>query len=287
MKTSSIIAGTLKWGVWGANLNTYEIAKNIEEAVSAGIYTFDHADIYGGYTTEEAFGKGFEASGIDRSDVMFISKCGIRYPDAKSEHGVKHYDCTSEHIEASLHASLKKLRTDHLDVFLIHRPSPLLQAEEVVKTLERMREKGKIIEWGVSNFTPSQMQLLGQPKLPTWNQIECSLTQTTPLFDGTLDFHQTAGIGTMAWSPLGSFFKTDGTQPSQISVVMERLTMKYACSSAQILLAWLHKHPARVVPVVGTTKPDRFKDLAKAAELPLELEDWFALMEASCGHKVP
>ena len=144
MNPSPIIAGTMKWGVWGANFTTSEFAHAIETALATGVKTFDHADIYGGYTTEAAFGAGFEASGLDRESVQFISKCGIKYPAEGSAHAVKHYDYSEAHIRRSVENSLRNLRTEYIDVYLLHRPSPLLDAQEAVTTLESLRDEGKI-----------------------------------------------------------------------------------------------------------------------------------------------
>ena len=116
MNPSPIIAGTMKWGVWGANFNTNQFARAIEAALAAGVTTFDHADIYGGYTTESEFGAGFEASGLEREAVQFISKCGIKYPSEGSAHAVKHYDYSESHIRQAVENSLRNLRTAYIDV---------------------------------------------------------------------------------------------------------------------------------------------------------------------------
>jgi predicted oxidoreductase len=208
MHPSTIIAGTMNWGAWGAKMTTQQIAQTIEASLEAGIYAFDHADIYGGYTTEQDFGDGFTASGVTREEVVFVSKCGIRYPSEGATHSVKHHDYSAEYIENALEKSLRKLQTDYIDVFLLHRPSPLLDPRVAVPVLEKLRDQGKIKEWGVSNFTPSQLALMETEGTPQWNQIEYSLTHTTPMLDGTMGFHQSRSIGTMAWSPLGGVQKT-------------------------------------------------------------------------------
>ena len=160
MKLSPIIAGTMKWGAWGARLSAKGMAQNIHTALEAGIHTFDHADIYGGYTTEADFGAGFHESSVDRSAVVFITKCGIRYPEGNHPTQVKHYDYSAAHIRQSAENSLRHLKTDYIDIFLLHRPSPLLNAEEAIGALEQLKSEGKIREWGVSNFTVSQMERL-------------------------------------------------------------------------------------------------------------------------------
>ena len=284
MNPSSIIAGTMKWGVWGANFSTNQFARAIEAALTAGVTTFDHADIYGGCTTEAAFGAGFEASGLDREAVQFISKCGIKYPPEGSVHAVKHYDYSEPHIRQSVEKSLRNLRTEYIDVYLLHRPSPLFDAQEAVTTLESLRKEGKIKAWGVSNFTPSQLQLVATQQIPEWNQIECSLAHTIPLIDGTLDTHQTLGVRTMAWAPLGRLLDNNN---SRVASVLNRLSTEYGVAPEVLLLLWLQKHPAGIVPVVGTTRSERYASLMQSASTEMELEHWFELLEASWGQKVP
>lgn len=284
MKPSPIIAGTMKWGVWGAKMNPAEVAEAIQTAMESGITTFDHADIYGGYTTESDFGAGFAASGIPRESVQYISKCGIRYPAEGQPHAVKHYDYSTQHIRRSVENSLRHLQTDYIDVYLLHRPSPLLDAQEAVEALETLVDEGKIRQWGVSNFTAQQLQLMATQGTPFCNQIECSLGHTAPLTDGTLDVHQVMGVRTLAWGPLGGLL--DGNNP-RVNEVLNRLSADYGVQPSILLLAWLLRHPARIVPVVGTTQPSRYAELVKATETKLQLEHWFELLEASWGHKVP
>jgi len=286
MKLSPIIAGTMKWGAWGARLDAKGFATNIHAALEAGIHTFDHADIYGGYTTEADFGAGFVESSVDRSAVVFITKCGIRYPEGNNPAQVKHYDYSAAHIRQSAENSLRHLRTDYIDIFLLHRPSPLLDAEEAIGALEQLKSEGKIREWGVSNFTAPQMDRLAAITPPAWNQIECSLTHTAPMLDGTLDAMQTKNTGGMAWSPLGSVFQ-NSPEAQRLKPVLERLSEQYECTTAQLVLAWLHRHPSGIIPVIGTTQPNRIQELAAAHRIQLDTLDWFALTEASWGHKVP
>jgi predicted oxidoreductase len=287
MKPSPIIAGTMKWGVWGANMKAAEMAGHIEVAIAAGVHTFDHADIYGGYTTEAAFGEAFALADVRREEVEFISKCGICYPSDGTPNAVKRYDYSAAHIRRSAENSLRNLQTPYLDLFLLHRPSPLLDPREAVDELERLQSEGKIRSWGVSNFTPSQLALVSTCGQPAWNQIECSLTRTEPMTDGTLDHHQVHEIGTMAWSPMGTLFTSDSPQTDRIQKTMHRLVEQYNAPVEVILLAWLMRHPAGIVPVVGTTRSERYTTLISAKEISLSDEDWFALTEASWGHKVP
>ena len=200
---------------------------------------------------------------------------------------IKHYDYSAKHIQRSVENSLKLLQTDYLDLLLLHRPSPMLEIEAVAQTITKLKKEGKVKTFGVSNFTPAQIQLLQKEIPPMWNQIECSLTHEIPLFDGTLDFLNAQNIGTMAWSPLGSYFKEDSKKKSRIKKCLDSLCQKYNCSEDQLLLAWLLSHPSKIYPVVGTTSTERMEKALQASTVNLELTDWFLLLEASQGKVVP
>lgn len=277
----------MTWGAWGKQFSTAQMQALFEEALDLGITTFDHADIYGGYTTEAAFGKAFHASSIAREKVQFISKCGIQFPSELRPLPVKHYDYTAKHIQMSVENSIKNLHTDYLDVLLLHRPSPLMEARPIADTVLKLLEQGKIKHFGVSNFTPYQMQLL-QKEIPLeWNQLECSLTHEKPMLDGTLDYMKVAEIGVMAWSPLGSYFKEKTSKKNRLDTLLTSLCEKYDCQEDQLLLAWLMHHPSKIYPVVGTTSGTRLKKALDAEKIKLEITDWFLLLEASMGKPLP
>jgi predicted oxidoreductase len=284
---SKIIAGTMTWGAWGKNYTTSEMSNLIEDSLELGISTFDHADIYGGYTTEADFGEAFNQSNADRSKVQFITKCGIQYPSEQRPLEVKHYDYSAEHIIWSTEKSLQNLKTDYIDVLLLHRPSPLMDPKEIAKAFDHLKSQGKVKSFGVSNFTASQLSLLSSENLIEWNQIECSLTQSNLMFDDTLNYMSINQIGAMAWSPLGSYFKEDNNQNKRIKPLLSKMCSTYNASEDQILLAWLLHHPANIHPVVGTTQKERLKDAVDALSIKLKIQDWFLLLEASWGHKVP
>lgn len=276
----------MTWGQWGKNLSTNDMATRIEAIVGLGINSFDHADIYGGYTTEAEFGSAFLASGIPRESVQFISKCGIQYPSDARPLAVKHYDYSSDHIIQSVDNSLRHLQTDYLDLLLLHRPSPLLEPEEVTKTIQKLLNEGKILDFGVSNFDPAQMGLLQRELRISWNQIQCALTHPESMSNGLIDHCQSQGIGVMAWNPLGSYFKEPDRSKERLLPLLEELGLKYDSDADQLLLAWLLQHPAKIHPVVGTTEPDRFKKALEATAIQMDIQDWFRLYEASRGHRV-
>ncbi|WP_299117361.1 aldo/keto reductase [uncultured Winogradskyella sp.] len=287
MTYSRLIAGTMTWGSWGKQLSKKEMVALMHHCISNNITTFDHADIYGAYTTEADFGKAFMDSGVKREDIQLISKCGIQYMCDDRDNKVKHYDYSKDYIIWSVEASLKNLETEYLDLLLLHRPSPLMVAEEIAEAITILKKQGKIKDFGVSNFTAPQMDMIGLRMDIDVNQIEFSLTQHSAMHDGTLDYMTTCGIKPMAWSPLGSVFREDNEQTRRIHKQLGELMNKYNATEDQLLLAWILKHPAGIHPVIGTTNKERLTQAVEAANIDLELEDWFLILVAGQGHKVP
>jgi len=286
-KLSPVIAGTMNWGVSDKKLSTNEMANLIHVCLNNSITTFDHADIYGGYTTEAQFGKGFKDSKVARDAVQFISKAGIQYVCEARKNRIKHYDYSKEYIVWSVENSLKNLQTDYLDVFLLHRPSPLMIADEIAEAIEQLKKEGKIVAFGLSNFTPSQTDLIQQKTKVSFNQIQFSATHFEPMLDGSLDHMQVHEIRPMAWNPLGSVFREDTGQTRRLKKVLAGLVEKYHVGSDVILLAWIMQHPSKVIPVAGTVNVARIQQLTKASQLILDKEDWFEIWTESMGNKVP
>ena len=182
---------------------------------------------------------------------------------------------------------MKNLKTDYVDVLLLHRPSPLMQAEEIAEVIENLKTSGKIIDFGVSNFSPSQTQLINKYAAVSCNQIQFSLTDFEAMNNGILDDMQINNIVPMAWNPLGSIFKQKSEKSERILAVANQLRHKYDVDIDVLLLAWIIKHPAKILPVVGTTDVSRMLKINQAAKIELSLEDWFRLYSASLGNKVP
>lgn len=285
-KLSPIIAGTMNWGIWDKNLNTSEMEHLIQLCIENQITTFDHADIYGDYTTEADFGKAFAQSKIDRKNFQLISKCGIQHIKGRNNK-IKHYDYSKDYIIWSVENSLKNLQTDYLDVLLLHRPSPLMVADEVAEAIEKLKKEGKIIDFGLSNFTAWQTELIRQKTEVSYNQVQFSATHHEAMLDGSFDYMQLHNIRPMSWNPLGTVFREDIEQTRRLKKLLAELVKKYHFGSDTILLAWILKHPAKVIPVAGTVNVARIQALMKATELPLEQEDWFAIWTESMGNKVP
>lgn len=284
---SPIIAGCMNWGVWQANFTTAQMAELMQTCVNNGITTFDHADIYGGYTTEAEFGAAFAQSGIAREAIQLISKCGIQHTVGSRPNKVKHYDYSKDYIIWSTENSLKKLKTEYLDLLLLHRPSPLMQPDEIAEAVEKMKSEGKIRSFGVSNFTNSQTDLIRSRTKVDVNQIEFSATAYTPMLDGSLDYMQFNNIKPMAWSPVGSVFKHETPQTQRLNKLLIDLVAKYEKPADVILFAWIMQHPAGIIPVSGSIKAERLINQMKANNLRLDLEDWFAIWTESAGEKVP
>jgi len=284
---SPVIAGTMNWGVWDKNLTTKEMESMIQICLEHKITTFDHADIYGSYTTETDFGKALTASQIAREKMQLISKCGIQMIAENRNNTIKHYDYSKEHIIASAERSLKNLQTDYLDVFLLHRPSPLMQSDEIAEAVDKLKSEGKIIDFGLSNFTSSQTELIRQKTAVSYNQIQFSATNFEPMLDGSLDYMQINNIRPMSWNPLGSVFRTDIPQTHRLKKLLANLVSKYGLGSDTLLLSWVLKHPAKVIPIAGTVNVARIQALNKAVALELEQEDWFAIWSESMGEDVP
>ena len=287
MKTqlSPIIAGTMNWGIWDKKLSTQEMVHLINICVENKISTFDHADIYGGYTTEAEFGKAVAESKIAREKIQLISKCGIQL-EGNRKNTIKHYDYSKDYIIWSVETSLKNLQTDYLDVFLLHRPSPLMIADEIAEAVEKLKADGKIIDFGLSNFTSSQTELIRQKTEVNFNQIQFSATHHEAMLDGSLDYMQLHKIQPMSWNPLGTVFREDTEQTRRLKKILAELVEKYGVGSDTILLAWILQHPSNVIPVAGTVNIARIQQLMKAVELKMDKQDWFAIWTESMGNEV-
>ena len=200
---------------------------------------------------------------------------------------VKHYNYSKEYIIWSAENSLKNLQTDYLDLLLLHRPSPLMEADEIAEAVQKLKDEGKIKSFGVSNFTPSQTALLSQKTKVNYNQIQFSATYLEPMLNGELDYMQLHNITPMSWNPLGIVFKEKNEQTLRLNTLLAKLAIQYNASSDVLLLAWIMQHPSGVLPVIGTTSKDRIKNCTKAISVQLTLEDWFAIWTESTGTPVP
>lgn len=287
---SPVACGFWRLHEWG--MSTSELIRFIEECLEAGITTFDHADIYGGYGNEELFGKALAERPDLREKMQLVSKCGIALlTQSRPEHRIAHYNTTKKWIRSAAERSLRKLQTERLDLLLIHRPDPLMDAAEVADTLSALVAEEKVAHVGVSNFSPSQFDLLqSKMDLPlVTNQVEFSLLHTQPMFDGTFDQAQNRSVTPMVWSPFagGELFTSTSQQAGRVRSVLHQLSLKYDAAMDQIALAWIRKLPGSPLPVVGTGRTDRIRGAAGSLAVTLERQDWYLLLQASMGHPVP
>lgn len=289
---SRIVAGCMKWGVWGANLSTQNFNELINQCLEVGVTTFDHADIYGHNTTEGAFGKALKLQPALRQDMQIVTKCGIKLiNENRPHHKIKSYDTSKKHILWSVENSLKELQTDYIDLLLIHRPSPLMNPNEIAEAFSELKAAGKVLHFGVSNFNTAQFEALNSCFPLVTNQIEASVLHLQPFLDGTLDQCLQHEISPMVWSPLGGgmvFSDVQQGQSSRVRAVANDLALKYEAEGLdQILLAFLLKHPSRILPVLGTSKIHRIQRAVAALQIELTREEWFELWQASMGEEVP
>ena len=270
-----------------------EIQEMIHSCLQLGITTFDHADIYGDYNCESLFGAALAESSVPRAYIELVTKCGIKLLSKnRPETLIKHYDTSASHILDSVENSLKNLRTDYIDLLLIHRPDPLMNAEEVGKAFSRLKESGKVLHFGVSNFLPSQFELLSSHTdvhLVT-NQIEFSVLNMEAQENGILDMCQRLRISPMAWSPLGggTLFNDHTERIVRLREVLKDIADELGVNSIdQIALAWILNHPADFVVVLGTGNLDRIRKAVEAEQIKLSREQWFKIWRASMGCEVP
>ncbi|HAP96116.1 aldo/keto reductase [Epilithonimonas hominis] len=283
---SELIAGTMRWGIWGANHSVKEIQKLIDVCVEENITTFDHADIYGGHTTEELFGNAWKDMDLKRENLQFISKCGIVMNSDKKPSALKYYNYNKDYILNCVDESLSNLKTDYLDTLLLHRPSPLMNPEVIAEAFTVLKDVGKVREFGVSNFSVSQFELINQYVPLVTNQIEISVNEISSFENGILDQLMSKGLRPTAWSVMGSYFSDQSDENIRIKKVIVELCDKYNAEENQILLAFILKHPSKIIPVIGTSKAETIRTLSKTLQIDVDLEDWFRILESIKGKEV-
>lgn len=281
----------LVYGMWrlgdDSDTSTAHVEAKIEACLAQGITTFDQADIYGGYAAEGILGQALKANPALRNRMEIVTKCDIvapvgRYADA----AVKHYDTSSAHITQSVETSLSEMGIDHIDLLLIHRPDPLMDHAETGAALDALVAAGKLRAVGVSNFRPWDWELLQSGmKMPlATNQIEISLSEITPFTNGDLAFHQRQGHPLMAWSPLGGGGLMTGR--GQLAERLDEIAAAQGVDRAAVAIAFLLRHPARILPVLGTNNLARIKQATDALKVELDRPTWFKLYEAALGREV-
>lgn len=287
----------LAYGVWRlgddpAGSSVARVRQKIDACLETGITTFDHADIYGLYTCEGLFGRALAEAPALRDRMQIVTKCGINVP-CENRPGVRvnHYDATAPAIEKCVDRSLRELRTDRIDVLLVHRPDWLTSAEETARGLQQVIKAGKVKSVGVSNYSTHQSALLTRflGRAPVTNQVEVSLLRMDGIYDGTLDQCQAADVHPMAWSPLGGGRLLSGTEADAVRArtALERIGREYSLTAEQLAIAWVAALPSRPQVVIGTNQPERIRAAARAMEVRLDRQHWYELWQAAQGRSVP
>lgn len=299
LKVSSVVLGLMRI----ADMSPADVSKLYDAAIESGINFFDHADVYGGarHRSEQVFADALNLSAQDRAGIFIQSKTGIRN---------QFFDFSKEHILHSVDGSLKALKTEYLDVLLLHRPDTLVEPEEVAEAFDTLHAAGKVRHFGVSNQTPGQIELLKsavkQPLL--FNQVQLSIThanlfaqgisvnmkdldQSISRDVGLLDYSRLKGMMLQAWSPFqkGFFdgvFLGDRQNYPELNDVLEEVAATHGVTPTGIAVAWITRHPANVQVVLGTTNPQRVRDSAVGSDVILSREEWYRLFRAA-GHMVP
>jgi predicted oxidoreductase len=283
------VAGCMRWGKWGANFSLNDYRQIIDQCLENGITSFDHADIYGDYSTEAEFGEVLKHRPSLRRQLQLITKCGIQLISGnKPDHLIKSYNTSRDHIIASVEYSLRCFNTDYLDVLLVHRPDPLMNPIEVADAVDLLKRQGKILQFGVSNFLPHQTDLLRKYIEINYNQLEISILNHFAFTNGVLDHCLQHKITPMAWAPLGGGNFNDDSHPRYRIIVStaSALADKYGTGINQVLIAYLLKHPSGIIPVLGTTKVERLQQARDAKIILLSREDWFKLYTSSTGEDI-
>lgn len=283
----------LVYGMWRLGDDTITTPAHVQAKVEAclqqGITTMDQADIYGGYTAEALLGAALKASPSLRDQIEIVTKCDIVAPVGRhSGARVKYYDTSAAHITASVETSLREMATDRVDLLLIHRPDPLMDHAETGACLDRLVASGKVRSVGVSNFRPWDFNLLQSAmttRLAT-NQIEISLTCHSPFTNGDVAFHQERAIPLMAWSPLAGGALLSGSGQN-LRVALHRLAEEQGVEWSSVAIAWLLRHPSRIIPVLGTNSLERIGRISDALKVEMDRQTWFELYTHALGHEVP
>ena len=284
---SRIVAGMWRMTEWGMTVD--QRIAFIEQCLALGVTTFDHADIYGSYGVEGLFGEALGRKPSLRDQMQLVSKCGIKLvTPQRPQHAIQHYDTSASHIIASAEESLRQLQTDRLDLLLIHRPDPLMDFDDVAEAFSLLRKSGKVLHFGVSNFSRHQFESLNRRIKLATNQVELSPLHTAPMFDETLDGLQDLGVTPMAWSPLGGGRLFNGTDASaeNLRLVIKDIADELGQPFASVVFAWIMQLPSRPIPLTGSGRVEAIAVAVAGTRFTLERGDWFKILRAARGHEV-
>ncbi len=303
--STDLRSSRLAYGCWriarsgDASADLATARQAVLAALETGYTLFDHADIYCEGRAETVFGQVLREEPGLRARMVIATKCGIRPAGEPTPDAPGRYDFSAAHIERQCEQSLRRLGIERIDLYQLHRPDWLMDAAEVAGVFDRLHRAGKVREFGVSNFSPSQVSLLqaacAQPLVV--NQVEISLAQLAAFTDGTLDQCQAMKITPLAWSPLAGGLLAEGAtdilpaqqayRPAEIVAAADAIAAEHQTTRMVVALAWLLRHPAGIVPIVGSAKPDRIRAAAEATRIELTREQWYRLLLAALGEPLP
>lgn len=263
----------------------------VEQCLDMGIDSFDHAPVYGGYTCERIFGESVLAKKPElRKKMKLVTKTGIIAPHRKGNETI-YYESTAEEFRKELEDSLQNLHTDHIDLLLVHRPDFLMNPQEAGQTLDQFVKEGKVLEVGVSNFMPSQIDMLqsGMKSRIVTNQMEFSVKNVVNFENGVSDYGLSHNMPMMAWSPLGggSIFTGEDEVSVRLRKVLTEIAETYSSAIDTIMYAFLFRHPLPLMAVTGTMKEERIRRAVEATDITLSYEEWYRILAASRGYDVP
>jgi predicted oxidoreductase len=288
---SRIVHGQMRMGDW--KMSNKELSVFMEELIELGVTSFDHADIYGNYSCESMLGEVINLNKGLRNKIEIITKCGIKLVSDKfPERKIKYYDYSYDHIVTSVNNSLKNLRTDYIDLLLLHRPAPFFDPEAAAKAFSVLKREGKVLYFGVSNFTPGQYEMLKkftEEKLVT-NQVEISPYYLEHFENGNIDYFLKENIKPMAWSPLaaGKLLNPHDEKGPRIMRAFAQVAEELNVAPVdKIIYAWLLKHPVTIMPVVGSGRIERIKSAVEALKIDITLEQWYKIYIAALGKELP
>ena len=290
LSLSRIVHGYWRLRDW--DLSDDQLLKLIEQVLELGITSFDHADIYGNHTCEAYFGRALALKPELREKMELISKCGIKMAtDYNPELEIKIYDYSTEYIIKQAETSLKNLGTDRLDLLLLHRPAPFFNPEEVAKAFDQLKSSGKVLNFGVSNFSPAQFDTLqSYLDMPlATNQVEISVSCLEHFENENTEYFLKHKIKPMAWSPLagGAIFNPKTEKEQRLATVLKTIAAELSTDIDQVMYAWLLKHPTGIMPIVGSQHIKRIKSAVDALKIELSLEQWYKIYIASKGEDLP
>lgn len=284
---SRIVLGLWRLADW--NLTPQQRVTLLEQALELGVSSVDQADIYGDYQSESLFGEALALAPQLREHLQIVTKCGIKLVSGKRpSHHLQHYDTSGVHIIASAENSLRHMRIETIDVLLIHRPDPLMNADEIAEAFQHLQRSGKVKYFGVSNFSPSQFELLASRFPLVTNQVELSLLQMTALQDGTLDLCQRQRIAPMIWSALagGRLLHDTTEQGLRVRQVLDAVAQDLGVAASTVALAWILQHPSAPIVLTGSGRIAALREAVAATSVTLTREQWFRLWCASAGKNV-